>query len=60
MSGAFSWPSGASTPSNLRDVKRNVNVRRIGTLTKRDTDLWFGEYRGIFDEFQTKVGNPEN
>jgi len=51
MSGACSWPSGASTPPNLRHVKKFANVRRIGTLTDRDTDLRFGEHFGIFDEF---------
>ena len=43
--------SGASTPPNLRHVKKIANVRRIGTLTDRDTDLRFGEHFGIFDEF---------
>ena len=51
MSGACSWPSGASTPPNLRHDKKIANVRRIGTLTDRDTDLRFGEHFGIFDEF---------
>ena len=51
MSGACSWPSGASTPPNLCHVKKIANVRRIGTLTDRDTDLRFGEHFGIFDEF---------
>ena len=51
MSGACSWPSGASSPPNLRDVKKIANVRRIETLTDRDTDLRFGEHSVIFDEF---------
>ena len=37
----------------LLDPRNSVikNVRRIGTLTDRDTDLRFGEHFGIFDEF---------
>ncbi len=61
MSGAFSWPSAASSPPNLRNVETIVNVRRIGTLTDRDTDLLFGEHFGIFEsKFRRvlkKIGN---
>ena len=49
MSGAFSRPSGAAAPSNLRSRKIVANDRRIGTLSDRVTNLRISEEHGVFD-----------